>query len=414
MSDDFNPGDAGCWIARGRPAHHAAALADAWRRFPDLPATAPLDERMARSRERVAALRPLHAAIAAETEAERQRKNFAHAERQVAQGTGDPRYATILHARNMLGYDWNAAYSYADGVHAARAGWEYRFFASGRERDFDQRRRAYDQGFRDGGGRPDDIFDTARRSFAAAENSKSTAPFVQPAPTGRILPSLWPNPNDAPTPVSWQRRLIVLSASEAATGAIGHLAQLQAIPGHDAAAIILVDAKEGLTLYRTSEGAMSDTGAQVDHLLATRDFHDILLAADDPDLDYVDRQATRLPIARNMERTRNSPIQRRAQFRIWLARGRIPGTQAAAGHIRWGKVAAGLSGRLGEFTARYAGPAEPRGHRIVVEDAAGAPALGYHSADGQSLMADITISNKSHLRAAMTTQLRSFAAALRF
>ncbi|MHA3790550.1 hypothetical protein [Sphingomonas sp. YL-JM2C] len=413
MSDDFDPGNAGCWAARGRPAHQAAALADAWQRFPDLPATAPLDDRMARTRERVAALRPLHEAIAAETEAERQRANFAHAERQVAQGTGDPRYATILHARDVLGYDWSAAYSYADGVHAARAGWEYRFFASGRERDLDQRRRAYDRGFRDGGGRSDDIFDAARRSFAAAEDRRTAAPMVPAAPAGRILPSLWPNPSDAPAPVSWQRRLIILSASEATTGAIGHLAQLQAMPGHDAAAIILVHAKAGLTPYRPSEGTMADA-AEVDHLLATRDFHDILLAADDPDLDYVDRQLARLPIARNMERTRNSAIQRRAQFRIWLARGRIPGMQAAAGHIRWGKVAAGLSGRLGEFTARYAGPAEPRGHRVVIEDATGAPAFGYHSADGQSLMAEITISNKSHLRAAMTTQLRSFAAALRF
>ena len=52
MTDNFDPADAGCWKAHGRPAHHAHALADAWRRFPDLPNDAPLDERMARSREK--------------------------------------------------------------------------------------------------------------------------------------------------------------------------------------------------------------------------------------------------------------------------------------------------------------------------------------------------------------------------
>ena len=63
MTDSFDPADAGCWMAHGRPAHQAHALADAWRRFPDLPNDAPLDERMARARERVQALRPRFEAV---------------------------------------------------------------------------------------------------------------------------------------------------------------------------------------------------------------------------------------------------------------------------------------------------------------------------------------------------------------
>lgn len=412
MSDILDPGDAGCWIARGRPAHHAEALAAAWQAFPDLPNDAPLEDRMARSRERVAALRPLHDAITAETEAARQKTNFAFAEREVASGTSDPRYAVILRARDTLGHDWNAAYSYADGFHAARSGWDARFFGSGRSRDLEQRRQAYERGFRDGGGQPDDIFDTARRSYAAAADETSS-PSVRPPATARILPSLWPNPTDAPAPVSWHRRLIILSAAEASSGAIGHIAQLQAMTGHDAAAIILADARNGLRLLQPGAAATTCADAEIDRLFATRDFDDILLAADDPDLDYVDSLAARLPIVRNMERTRNSAIQRRAQFRIWIARGRAPGTQPAAGHIRWGKVAKGLSGRLGEFTARYAGPAEPRGHRIIVEDASGALAHGVRSPRGEILEPEIVISSRARLRPAMTELLRHFAAGLR-
>ena len=101
MTDSFDPADAGCWMARGRPAHHAHALADAWRRFPDLPNDAPLDARMARSRERVQALRPLNEAIAQETERQRVAANFACIERQIAQGSTDSRNPAILHGRDV-------------------------------------------------------------------------------------------------------------------------------------------------------------------------------------------------------------------------------------------------------------------------------------------------------------------------
>ena len=187
MTDSFDPADAGCWMAHGRPAHHAHALADAWRRFPDLPNDAPLAERMARSRERVAVLRPLNEAIGLETERERTARNFAFVERQIAEGSSDSRNAAILHARDVHGYDWDVAVAYAEGNYAARAGWPARS-PSGQP---DVRRPAYDQGFLDGGGQPDDIFDVARRSFAVSPPEPSPADSPRAA---RPLPSQWPSP----------------------------------------------------------------------------------------------------------------------------------------------------------------------------------------------------------------------------
>ena len=88
VTDDFDPADAASWLARGRTPQHAAAIAAAWRDFPDLPRTAPLEERMARGRERVAAMRVVNDAISAHAEAERQAANFAFTERQLREGTG--------------------------------------------------------------------------------------------------------------------------------------------------------------------------------------------------------------------------------------------------------------------------------------------------------------------------------------
>ena len=132
------------------------------------------------------------------------------------------------------------------------------------------------------------------------------------------------------------------------------------------------------------------------------------------DLERIDADARLLPLTRTMERTRNSVLQQRAQFRLWLSRGRAPGDQFAGGHIRWSKMAAGLSGRLGDFTARYAGPVAPRGHRVRVEDASGSLAIGYRTALGEELHPEIIIGNKSHARATIAGLLRQFAAALRF
>jgi hypothetical protein len=415
MTDLFNPAEPGCWIARGRQAHQAEVLADVWRRFPDLPNDAPPETRMARTRERVTALQPFHDAIRAESEMERQSTNFAFAERQIVEGSTDPRYPAILRGRNEHGYDWNSAWSYAEGFHAARAGWNAHFSAPDRGAGREDRRRAYFRGFADGGGDPDDIFDAARRTFAASVAS-SAIPDRSAPTAARVPPSQWPIPDDAAPPVSWHRRLLILSAREAEDGELGHLAALRACTGYGALAVLLAENAAGLRHFDLTNDATGtencDRSAKA--LFDAREFDDILLAVGEDDLPGIDALVHQLPLARTMERTRNSDLQRRAQFRIWLARARAPDTQHAAGHIRWGKTLPHLSGRLGEFTARYGGPATPRGHRIIVEDASGDPARGYFAADGRPLDAEITITNRAHLRTAMTGQLRAFAASLRF
>ena len=70
-TDGFDPGDPACWRSLGRSAEHAAALADVWQRYPDLPPSAPLADRMARGRERIAAMKPVNDAISQRVEAER-------------------------------------------------------------------------------------------------------------------------------------------------------------------------------------------------------------------------------------------------------------------------------------------------------------------------------------------------------
>lgn len=410
MTDSFDPADAGCWMAHGRPAHHAHALADAWRRFPDLPNDASLEARMARCRERVAVLRPLMEAIGLETERQRVAANFACIERQIAEGSTDSRHVFIFHARDVRGYDWDASVAYADGKYAAIAGWPARPPSPSRAGEQDVRRPAYDQGFLDGGGQPDDIFDVARRSFAATPSEIARPDNPRAA---RPLPSRWSSPTDMPAPVSWQRRLLLLGASERETGAIGILAMLRERPGHEAAAQFVVSADTGLHPLSGLPALPPGDDAALRQILRQGDYTDILIVADDAELDRLDADADILPLARTMERTRNSVLQQRAQFRLWLARGRAPGDQFAAGHIRWSKMAAGLSGRLGDFTARYAGPVSPRGHRIVVEDASGDLALGYRTACGQDLHPEIVIGNKAHARTAMADLLRQYAASLR-
>jgi len=410
MTDAFDPADAGCWAARGRRPHHALALADAWQRFPDLPVTAPLDDRMARTRERVLVLRSLHEAISAEAEAARQGANFAFVERQLASGGHDPRHSAILRGRDDHGYDWNPAWSYAEGFHAARSGWEARCPEPHHAEDAARRREAYDRGFRDGGGVPEDLFDVARRAFAA----ESSAPVVADSPAhGRPLPSEWQMPTDEPTPASWHRRLLVVGSAELNAASIGVTAMLRGRPGHEAATVLMIDADTGLRPISIAGHPAPFDEAGLQHILTAREFTDILVVADAPELARLDADASLLPLTRTMERTRNSLRQQHAQLRLWLARGRAPGDQFAAGHIRWSKMAAGLSGRLGDFTARYAGPAQPRGHRITIEDGSGLPAHGYRTAMGAELLPEHVIGNRRHARAAMADLLRQFAASLR-
>lgn len=408
--ESFDPADAHCWIARGRPAHHAQALANAWQSFPDLPNHAPLDARMARTRERVQMLRPLHEAMSAETERNRVAANFAFVERQVASGSSDSRNGMILQARKVHGYSWDAAVAYADGRYAAQAGWDSRPPSHMRPGELDVRRPAYHQGFIDGGGQPDDIFDVARRLLAVAPSAPSQPDSPR---TARPLPSQWTMPTDVPPPASWQRRLLVLGASEWTSGDIGFLAMLRERPGHEAVALYVIDAEAGLRPLSAPTSISPDDTAGLRARLRAADYTDILVAANDAELTRLDADAGLLPLVRTMERTRNSVLQQRAQFRFWLARGRAPGDQFAAGHIRWSKMAAGLSGRLGEFTVRYAGPASPRGHRIIVEDTSGQPAHGYRSPFGVALNPEIVIGNKRQARTAMADLLRQYAAALR-
>ena len=153
VTDDFDPADAASWLARGRTPEHAAAIAAAWRDFPDLPSTAPLDERMQRGRERVAAMRVVNDAISAHGEAERQAANFAFTERQLRTGKGSDRDVAVLRGRDAYGYDWDVCNRYADGWYAAHAGWPHRYPEGVPCRAPVQvRNAAYDRGFSDGGG----------------------------------------------------------------------------------------------------------------------------------------------------------------------------------------------------------------------------------------------------------------------
>lgn len=148
-------------------------------------------------------------------------------------------------------------------------------------------------------------------------------------------------------------------------------------------------------------------------LAGQQDYHDILIAAQGDYLRVLDAHAAALPLCRTMERLRHTRLLQNAQFRTWLARGHEPGRTIAGGHIRWSKVAQGLSARLGEFAVRYVGKLPTRGHRIIVETQDGKPATGYVTAQGDTLAWEITISNKSQLRVAMASQLRAFGAAIR-
>lgn len=144
-----------------------------------------------------------------------------------------------------------------------------------------------------------------------------------------------------------------------------------------------------------------------------REFDDTLVTAQGDYLRMVDAVATALPLCRTMERTRNTPLQQRTHFRIWLERGRDSGDNRGAGHIRWSKLAKGLSGKLGEFTARIDAPNAGSGHRIVIEVANGMPATGFVAADGRPLEPEIVIGNKAKMRQHMALALRSFTGATR-
>ncbi len=437
MTAVFDPADPETWIARGRLPAHAALMADAWRTFPDLPRDVPAEDRMARSRERVEAMRPVMDAIQAEQELLRQARNFAFTERRVARSEGDEREVAILRGRDLHGFDWNKSVQFANGWYAAQAGWVCRHpdAQSGSTTEI-RLKAAYMTGFHDGGGDTEDLFDVARRALIAADRP---TPDLQPATPdyARPLPSAWPQPSDAPRPTSWSRRLLILGAPEAGmlsraetTDCPPHAALmplLQERPGAEQATLIVVAATGFLSVAEATAGAPAlrteddvqrlaadpVQPAKLSVLLGGRDFDEILVAAHDRYLEVIDAHARHLPLCRVMERTRNSLIQQRAHFRIWLERGVRSGETLGAGHIRWGKVAKGLTARLGEFTARHAGKVPGRGHRILIELSDGEPADGYITVTGDCLQPEMLITNQKHLRASMAASLRTFGGATR-
>ncbi|WP_242128654.1 hypothetical protein [Sphingobium sp. Sx8-8] len=379
-------------------------------------------------RDRALALRPVMESMSKAAEEERQARNFTFTETRIASGKGDDLDHAILRARSLHACDWDRAVRYASGWYAATAGWEPEVRRTGFETPATL---AYDQGFADGGGNRDDLFDTARRAYEAA-----AAPEAPPAPTtGRPLPSTWPKPTDGPLPARWTRRLLILGAPEAGwvregvadqSGYALLLPTLRACGGAKELAVIVISSTGFHTLANTgrdviaieplSAEAVSFDPRLEDELrtlLAARDFDDILVAANGPYLALLDLHAAALPLCRIMERTRNTLLQQRAHFNLWLGRGLMTGQSLGAGHIRWGKAVKGLTGKLGEFTARYAGKRPNGGHRIVIETADGLPATGYVSAHGEPLSPEAVIGNRAHLRKTMAARLRAFGGATR-
>ncbi|VWX51046.1 hypothetical protein [Novosphingobium sp. 9U] len=344
MSEPFIVTEASTWIARGRTPEHAEMLAQAWRDFPDLPASAPVEDRMARTRERVAAMRPVTEAIRAQTAREHEAKNFAFMTAKIASGDHRAADLAIIRGRDTYGYAWMAAVRYSEGWHAAQAGWTYR--------RVEDNLVAYEQGFADGGGNPADVFDAARRSLIAPVDQGSSD-TVQSVPKSRPGPSSWPKPSDAHRPATWPRRLLIIAEQPASS-----LALLATVPDAARSSIIVLTSSRGfIALDALEPGEGEDLSAaraaalvadrhqreQLAALIAGRDIEDILVAADGDYLRVIDAHARALPLCRAMERTRNTALQQRQHLRLWLGRGVAPGENVGAGHIRWGKRAKGLS-----------------------------------------------------------------------
>jgi hypothetical protein len=431
----LNVTDPATWLARGRSPAEAAALAKAWRDFPDLPATASAESRMARTRERTIAMRPIFEAMQERTEAERQANNFAFMQRKIERDEANEQDKAIVRGRDEHGYDWDCAVQYARGWYAAVAGWDHRSSLSTSSKAATRLRAAYDHGFAQGGGDTSDVFDAARRANIAVLAESANESQETPITSGKLKPSLWPMPQDGSRPVSWQRRAVILTDVD-----------LQPPPGRDGrpsrrlpaielirdrssgqATIIVISATEGFTSGEACLPATTPmTSAEADRLiadatqgdalralLAAREIDDLLVTAQDEYLRVLDAFGDAIPVLRTMARTRNTPLQQRAHLDTWLGRDRLPGQNVGAGHIRWSKAAKGLTAKLGEFTARYAGPAPDRGHliRVCLDD--GTRAEGFVTADHAPLSPDIRISSKAKLRQEMAQALRSFGGATR-
>ena len=437
---NLDPGDPESWIARGRHPEDAAVIAAAWRTFPDLSPDASLEERQARSRARVEAMRPVHAAMVRRVDSERQAKNFAFVEARLTTGGGDDRDVAILRARDVHGHDWDSAVHYASGWYAAHAGWKHRGPSADRNgHAHANHHAAYDLGFADAGGQREDIFDAARRANLAGERKSNQPPALIPERRARQLPSAWLRPTDRPRPIAWAKRLLVIGdciAPRAITAVPAielfdnrQFQALQAHPGLRDAAVVVLSAEHGfvsghvpLAPYSTAmtskrAAALASNPqeqAKLADLLAGRDVEDILLVASGNHLAVIEAHHRALPLCRHMAATSDQLIVHKTHLETWLARGVPTATSRGAGHIRWGRVHKGLTGKLAELTARYTGPVAPKGHRIRVEIAGGDLAIGYIDPSGFSLDPEITVSSKAKIRAAMATALRAFGGAVRF
>lgn len=415
----LNVADPASWIAHGRSRQVAEALAHVWRTWPDLPTTASAEARRERFRQRVAAMRPINEALARESDRRQQASNFAFVAAKAEEGEASDHDRMILQGREAHGYGWMEAVRYADGWQAAQRGWPHACHHDGSDLAVRRARQAaYDRGFAEGGGDVEDLFDTARRRNLAALRTDNAPKPMPPAPFGRPLPSTWPQPSDRPRSSPWHRRLAIVANPEL-------VASIFARPGAETMTVIGIDAWRGfIRLWPGCDAITAANGnrasgghceaAQADQLralIAAHDFDDILVAGDDAQLAIVDAVAGALPLCRTMERTRHTPLLQRGQLRLWLDRGREADDNVGAGHIRWGKVIHGLSGKLGEFTARYAGPVAPRGHLIRIEMPSGRRADGYATSSGDPLSPEIVISNKSYLRREMAQALRAFCGA---
>lgn len=198
-----------------------------------------------------------------------------------------------------------------------------------------------------------------------------------PAQPARPLPSSWPLPTDQARPSRWSRRLLILTQAEAEgwTTRARHLIpspleMLASEPETAGMTVVMLMADRGFVDARSAEVTMVEPAiGWADRLIELptlsislrsiidgREFDGILVTAQGDYLRVVDAVAGVLPLCRTMERTRNTPLQQRAHFRIWVDRGRAADVNRGAGHIRWSKLAKGLSGKLGEFTARVGAP----------------------------------------------------------
>lgn len=421
--DDLDPANAECWIARGRKPEHAAMIAAVWRSHPDLPNDAPLEERQARMKARSQAMRPVNDAMAAETEANTQARNFAFVEAREREGEASDRDLAILRGRDEYGHNWHVAQRYADGWYAAHVGRAHHYSEAVPCRaPAEVWKAAYDQGFLDGGGDRDDLFDVARRMYLAELRQSNMPPARRGPVVARPLPSAWLKPTDHPRPARWARRLAIISDGDISGGdperlAWDYLHLIQARPGSEAATVLILTStgfvdRAAYCFAPSAARRVDDATAfeQVRQALEGREFDDVLVALQGEDLALLDRIAAAIPLCRTMERTRNTRLQFRAHLTTWLDRGIGPAESMAAGHIRWGKFIQGVSGKLGEFTARHVGPAPAGGHLVRVE-IGGAPARGYATANGCPLAPEIVVRSKARLRREVTKALRTFAAA---